>query len=88
MFGDIFFVVKLISDEECPRASVGEPGLHTTGRLHELYDDLDVVAADHPMGRIGEPADFGRIVAFLCSETANYINGTGLPVEGGSLKVS
>ena len=54
-------------------------------RLAEIYDDLDAVAASHPMGRIGEPADFGRIVAFLCSETANYVNGTGLPVEGGSL---
>ena len=62
-----------------------QPGLHATGRLQELYDDLDAVAAGHPMGRIGDPADFGRIVAFLCSETANYINGTGLPVEGGSL---
>ncbi len=63
-----------------------QPGLHATGRLRELYDDLDAVAASHPMGRIGDPADFGRIVAFLCSETANYINGTGLPVEGGSLR--
>ncbi len=62
-----------------------QPGLHATGRLAEIYDDLDAVAADHPMGRIGDPADFGRIVAFLCSETANYVNGTGLPVEGGSL---
>ena len=40
------------------------------------------------MGRIGDPADFGRVVAFLCSETANYISGTGLPVEGGSLSAS
>ena len=62
-----------------------QPGLHATGRLSELYADLGAVAEDHPMGRIGDPADFGRIVAFLCSETANYVNGTGLPVEGGSL---
>lgn len=65
-----------------------QPGLHATSRLRELYDDLDAVAADHPMGRIGDPGDFGRIVAFLCSETANYVNGTGLPVEGGSLRGS
>lgn len=65
-----------------------QPGLHATGRLRELYDDLDAVAAGHPMGRIGDPADFGRIVAFLCSESANYVNGTGLPVEGGSLMES
>ena len=65
-----------------------QPGLHATGRLKEIYQDLDAVAASHPMGRIGDPADFGRVVAFLCSETANYISGTGLPVEGGSLSAS
>ncbi len=65
-----------------------QPGLHATGRLRDLYDDLDDAASGHPMGRIGDPADFGRIVAFLCSETANYVTGTGLPVEGGSLKGS
>ena len=65
-----------------------QPGLHATGRLKEIYQDLDAVAASHPMGRIGNPADFGRVVAFLCSETANYISGTGLPVEGGSLSAS
>ncbi len=63
-----------------------QPGLHATGRLRDLYDDLDDAASGHPMGRIGDPADFGRIVAFLCSETANYVTGTGLPVEGGTLK--
>ena len=68
-----------------------QPGLHATERLHDLYGGPDAVAAaadGHPMGRIGDPADFGRIVAFLCSETANYVNGTGLPVEGGALKGS
>lgn len=65
-----------------------QPGIHSTTRLKELYADLDSVAASHPMGRIGDPADFGRVVAFLCSEPANYITGTGLPVEGGSLKGS
>ena len=65
-----------------------QPGLHATGRLKEIYQDLDAVAAAHPMGRSTDPADFGRVVAFLCSETANYISGTGLPVEGGSLSAS
>jgi 3-oxoacyl-[acyl-carrier protein] reductase len=33
---------------------------------------------------VGDPADFGRVVAFLCSESARFITGTHLPVDGGS----
>src|SRR3954452_11139573 len=36
-----------------------------------------------PAGRIGEPAEFGAAVAFLCSPAATYINGINLPVDGG-----
>jgi 3-oxoacyl-[acyl-carrier protein] reductase len=38
-----------------------------------------------PAGRIGEPAEFGAAVAFLCSPAAAYINGINLPVDGGRL---
>jgi 3-oxoacyl-[acyl-carrier protein] reductase len=40
-------------------------------------------AAAIPAGRIGEPAEFGAVVAFLCSPAASYINGINLPVDGG-----
>jgi 3-oxoacyl-[acyl-carrier protein] reductase len=30
----------------------------------------------------GDPADFGRVVAFLCSEPANFVSGTALQVDG------
>lgn len=36
-----------------------------------------------PAGRIGEPSEFGAVVAFLCSPAAAYINGINLPVDGG-----
>ena len=38
-----------------------------------------------PLGRIGEPGDFGAVVAFLCSPAAAYVNGVSLPVDGGWL---
>ncbi len=38
-----------------------------------------------PLGRIGEPGDFGAVVAFLCSPAAAYVNGVSLPVDGGRL---
>lgn len=36
-----------------------------------------------PMGRIGEPSDIGRAVAFIASEMTPYLTGTVLYVDGG-----
>jgi 3-oxoacyl-[acyl-carrier protein] reductase len=48
------------------------PGLHATDRVRELGTT----------GRLGDPEDFGRIVAFLCSDAASFISGTALQVDG------
>lgn len=48
------------------------PGLHATDRVTELGHT----------GRLGDPEDFGRIVAFLCSQTAGFVSGTALLVDG------
>ena len=44
---------------------------------------MNEFVAEIPAGRIGNPADFGAAVAFLCSPSAGYINGINLPVDGG-----
>lgn len=36
-----------------------------------------------PLGGYGEPADFGRIVAFLCSRANAYVTGQNLLIDGG-----
>jgi 3-oxoacyl-[acyl-carrier protein] reductase len=62
-----------------------QPGLHATDRLRSLYGgDVAQAAAGVPAGVVGDPADFGAVVAFLCSEPARFITGTALPVDGGS----
>lgn len=64
-----------------------QPGLHNTARLAGLYGgDVSGAAAAVPAQRLGDPADFGRIAAFLCSDSAKYITGVALPVDGGALK--
>ena len=39
-----------------------------------------------PMGRVGEPDEFGAMAAFLCSEQASYITGQSIAVDGGWIK--
>jgi 3-oxoacyl-[acyl-carrier protein] reductase len=51
------------------------PGMHATDRVREL-------GGQSPTGPMGDPADFGRAVAFLCSQPAAYISGTALVVDG------
>lgn len=63
-----------------------QPGLHATDRLTQLYDDLEVVASQLPTGVLGDPGDFGRVVAFVCSESARSITGASIPVDGGTAK--
>ena len=61
-----------------------QPGLHATPRVGGLYGgDVGRAVGDIPAGEMGDPADFGAVVAFLCSQRARHITGVGLPVDGG-----
>jgi 3-oxoacyl-[acyl-carrier protein] reductase len=55
-----------------------QPGLHRTPRVKQLYGD-DVEEMD-----LGDPDDFGAIVAFVCSEQAKYLTGAQIHVDGGA----
>jgi len=39
-----------------------------------------------PLGRYGDPDELGRVVAFLLSPAASYLDGVILPVDGGMLR--
>jgi 3-oxoacyl-[acyl-carrier protein] reductase len=52
------------------------PGPHSTDRMRELAGGVD--------GGMGDPADFGKVAAFLCSQQARFVNGVALVVDGGS----
>jgi 3-oxoacyl-[acyl-carrier protein] reductase len=58
-----------------------QPGLHRTDRVVEVFGDA--INAEGAQ-RLGEPADFGAIVAFLCSEHARFTTGAHLNVDGGA----
>lgn len=62
-----------------------QPGIHATDRITQLYGSTpNAQQLGIPSGVIGDPADFGRVVAFLCSESARFITGAHVPVDGGS----
>jgi 3-oxoacyl-[acyl-carrier protein] reductase len=52
------------------------PGLHATDRVAEV---------GHAGRRMGDPADFGKVVAFLCSEPAGYVSGIAMGVDGAAV---
>ena len=50
------------------------PGYHATDRM---------LAVGTPEGvPVGDPADFGKVVAFLCSDPARFVSGSAVAVDG------
>jgi len=89
-------VAKTLADELGPRGVRVNgllPGRVGTERVAELdASSGDPQAAKEaalrtiPLGRYGEPAEFGRAAAFLLSPAASFVSGAMLPVDGGMLR--
>lgn len=62
-----------------------EPGWIDTPGERETYSEETMAAEARrlPWGRLGTPLDIGHAAAFLCSDEADYVTGTILPVDGG-----
>jgi len=69
-------------------ANVIAPGFIGTETLRGILkpEILGKLQQQIPLGRIGEPVDVGRAVAFLASEAASFINGAILDLTGGRLE--
>ena len=39
-----------------------------------------------PLGRYGDPAELGRLAAFLLSPAASYVTGAIVPIDGGMIR--
>ncbi|AKI98620.1 NAD(P)-dependent dehydrogenase (short-subunit alcohol dehydrogenase family) [Archangium gephyra] len=75
------------------RVNVVCPGAHRTPMLEAMFEKItpgEPRKAEEqyylpriPMGRIGEPEECGKAIAWLLSEEASYVNGCVMTVDGG-----
>ena len=61
------------------------PGRIDTERLAEVYPNGPTEAdlAQIPLRRLGEPSEIASVACFLASDSASYVTGTLVPVDGG-----
>ena len=59
---------------------------HSRARVEGITPEaaLEAQKASNPMRTLGDPGDFGAVVAFLCSQQAKFITGESVLVDGGS----
>jgi 3-oxoacyl-[acyl-carrier protein] reductase len=68
--------------------NVISPGFIGTETLRKVLAPpvMEKLQQQIPLGRLGEPAEVGRVVAFLASEAASYLNGVIVDMTGGRLE--
>lgn len=66
------------------RVNAVAPGFIKSQMTEKLSQELcDALLGNIPAGRLGEPEDIAKAVAFLCSPDASYITGQTISVNGG-----
>jgi NAD(P)-dependent dehydrogenase (short-subunit alcohol dehydrogenase family) len=81
-------LVASLAVEWAPKVRVNSvaAGMVRTEQSHLHYGDEAAVAAvgaTVPLGRLAEPVEIGRCVAFLASSLASYVSGATLVAHGG-----
>lgn len=76
------------------RVNAVSPGVTETAGLNELFgggDQADgtknYLAGLIPAGRIGQPEEIAKVVLFLASDEASFVNGVELFVDGGQAQI-
>ena len=83
---------KSIAQELAPRGirvNVVVPGIADTAQPRQVLSDEQMIEFGKriPLGRIAQPEDIARGVAFLLGDDASYITGHSLVVNGGAVMI-
>ncbi len=84
--GEIGFVKALAQESAALGITVNAiaPGYVATEMVRAVPEDvLKKIIGNIPVGRLGEPEDIARCVAFLVSDEASFITGSTLTANGG-----
>ncbi len=69
------------------RINAVNPGIIATDMMDRLVDETGVTSDAYtstvPMGRMGQAEEIAQAVVFLCSDSASYITGQPLVIDGG-----
>lgn len=82
-------MVRNLAQECAPdgvRVNAVSPGMIETPLTEKVYANADVTAARTamvPLGRIGTPQDIAEAIIYLGTDTASYVTGQNLLVDGG-----
>ncbi|MCO6490423.1 MAG: glucose 1-dehydrogenase [Phaeodactylibacter sp.] len=72
------------------RVNSVNPWFINTARVERVLNDPEKVQQINratPLGRVGEPEEVARVIAFLAMPAASYLTGLNLPVDGGFAEV-
>ncbi|MEL6635376.1 MAG: SDR family oxidoreductase [Bacteroidota bacterium] len=90
MKGAIETFTKYLAKELGPRgitANVIAPGAIDNDFNRAAFDHqpqiVEYIASQTALGRVGQSSDIGKVVSFLCSEAASWVNAQRLEASGG-----
>jgi len=88
--GGLIAFTKSLAKELAPygvRVNAISPGVIDTP-FHQTFSTPEMIRnfiANIPLGRIGTPLECAKVIAFLASDTASYVVGETIEVNGGQL---
>jgi len=88
--GGLITFTKSLAKELAPygvRVNAISPGVIDTP-FHQTFSTPEMIRnfiANIPLGRIGTPLECAKVIAFLASDTASYVVGETIEVNGGQL---
>ncbi|KVG28902.1 SDR family NAD(P)-dependent oxidoreductase [Burkholderia diffusa] len=88
--GGVLALVRSLADglgNDGIRVNAISPGQILTPMIQPAVDALPAGTFERRimLGRLGDPAEIGRVARFLMSEEASYVTGTELIVDGGNI---